>query len=148
MRRAVAAALTAALLLAACASASQVEDLDARVAELEAQVIDLEQAAIDTTRNISGTLATPAVGSGCSIAIGVFVDDGELVTIYDGSDTTLAIDRLGDHTVTDETCIFEFILHDVPTDRTFYRVQVGEFLWELDRSTLEAANWTLDLDSQ
>jgi hypothetical protein len=146
----VVALLAVAVLLAACATSSQVEDLEARIAELEQAATSTTTA---TTRDISGTLSTPRPRVTCLGGTnGIFIVEGDRITIHDGSDATLAIDYLSDKTENetekpaDATCTFTFTFPDVPTDQGFYRIRIDDVYWSFNQADLEADDWELELN--
>jgi hypothetical protein len=140
--------LAVAVLLAACSTSSQVEDLEARIAELEQAATSTTTA---TTRDISGTLSTPRPRVVCLGGTNL-IFEGDRITIHDGSDATLAIDYLSDKTENetekpaDATCTFTFTFPDVPTDQGFYRIRIDDVYWSFNQADLEADDWELELN--
>jgi predicted small secreted protein len=145
----VVALLAAAVLLAACATSSEVEDLEARITELEQAAETVATSTTTaTTRDITGSIVTK-LGSANLVACYTRNNDrvriGDTITIHDGSNAILAIDRLGNKTVNEGECTFTFTFPDVPTDQGFYRIRMGAVYWSFNRADLEADDWVLEL---
>lgn len=137
------------LLLAACTTTSQVEDLEARIAELEqAAAVAATSTTTAATRDITGSLTTDAYGLVvCKIGTNQLFDDTP-ITIEDGSGATLAIGELSERNWTEEECTFTFTLPGVPADESFYRIRLGDTYWDINRVALEDLDWTADLDAR
>jgi outer membrane murein-binding lipoprotein Lpp len=143
--------LAVAALLAACATTGQVEDLEQQIADLEQQIADLEQPADTARRKVSGTIITK-IGSSdkpCYIGDNDLVNEGDSITIHDGSDATLAIGWLSNKTVNEDECTFTFTFPDVPTDKGFYRIRIPDIgSWSFNQVDLEADDWALELTTR
>jgi hypothetical protein len=149
----VAAVLAAATLLAACATTSDIEDLEQRIAELEQAATSITTAA---TRDLKGTLTTAMPRFACSYKNNQ-IFEGDRITIRNGSDATLAFDTLGDKTEAEaetpagrivDTCTFRFGFSDVPSTEGFCSIQLeGVASWSFNQADLEELDWTVEIST-
>jgi hypothetical protein len=149
MKHRVVALAALAILIAACATSSEVEDLKQRIAELEqAAAHNATSTNADVFRDIHGTVemeTNPLNGEFCQLRQYKRVIEGDRIDLRDGAGALVTFGTFESKKIRGETRYFEFVIPDAPTDLGVCRIIADDLWWDLTRADLEEQDWTVVL---